>query len=50
MASQSKKLQKLEVELKSMKAILIKYKDYFKVDGFVDTEEQKQLIQDVMSK
>lgn len=43
MATQSKKIQKLQEELKNLKDTLIKYGNMFNEDGDIDTEEQKQL-------
>lgn len=43
MATNSEKIQKLEKELKSLKDTLTKYGNLFNADGFVDTEEQKQI-------
>lgn len=43
MATKAEKIEKLEKEVKSMKDTLTKYQKLFNEDGFVDTEEQKQL-------
>lgn len=43
MATQAEKIQKIEQELQRLKDTLTKYGDMFNEDGFIDTDEQKQL-------
>ena len=43
MATKEEKIQKIEKELKMLKATLTKYGDIFNANGYVDSEEQKQL-------
>lgn len=52
MADKNNKIEKLEAELKSLTATLVKYGDMFSADGIVDSKEQEQLnqMQDVIQK
>lgn len=43
MTMDADKIIKLEAELKMLKETLVKYKNLFNEDGYIDTEEQQEL-------